>query len=325
MTRLWLTSLLIIALALFSPLLFLPKTDSVEPEPEPVVEPMDEPGEDSDMVFSVLGSDGLFEANMRDYLPGSVSAEMPALFETEALKAQSVAIRTYILNACSTTNPNHPEADVCTSPDCCKGWLSEVQLREKWGDSFEENFSRIDLSVRETDGQLLTYEGQAIQAVFHASSAGKTEDSASIWSDVPYLVSVDSPETEDTVANLVTTVTFTPDELAKLVLVARPGASINASTGSYLGATGRTDSGRVATVTLCEESFSGNEARRALGLRSTNFEATFDGEDYVFTVSGYGHGVGMSQQGANLLAKEGLNYKEILAHYYPGTDLLGTP
>ena len=328
MPRLLLTSLLILVLALFSPLLFLPRTEAHgEEAPPPVVSDLPEPspatGEaDTELAFTVLGPEGTFRTTMADYLPGAVAAEMPALFETEALRAQAVAIRTYILRGCAVSNPNHPEADVCVSPDCCKAWLPENQLREKWGGDYDVYFQKVVAAAADTDGQYLSYEGQAIQAVFHASSAGRTEDSAGVWSDVPYLVSVPSPETDETVEKLTTTVSFYPDELRECVLAARPQAQTAGAPESWLGNLTPTESGRVAQIQLCGETFTGTEARKCLGLRSTDFDVIWDGTSFVFTVRGYGHGVGMSQQGAELLAKEGLDYTEILAHYYPGTELI---
>ena len=327
MPRLLLTSLLILVLALFSPLLFLPRAGAAGDESPPAVTASPEtppaPGEsDARTAFTVLGPDGVFETTMGDYLAGAVAAEMPALFEPEALKAQAVAIRTYILHGREAGNPNHPQADVCVSPDCCKAWLSPEQLREKWGEDYAANLQKVSAAAADTDGQYLSYEGQAIQAVFHASSAGRTEDSGGLWSPVPYLVSVSSPETDETVQSLTTTVLLSPEELRACVLTARPGAEIAGDPAAWLGPVTYTGSGRVAALELCGESFTGTEARRCLGLRSTDFDAAYTGGSFVFTVRGYGHGVGMSQQGANLLAREGMDYREILAHYYPGTELI---
>ena len=207
-------------------------------------------------------------------------------------------------------------------PDCCKAWASPDQLSAKWGEDYSENLDRVSSAAADTDGQYLAYEGEVIQAVFHASSAGKTEASGGVWSDVPYLVSVDSPETAENVENLITSVQFTPEELRSLVLAARPEADFSAEISDWLGEISYTESGRVAEIVLCGQSFTGTQLRKCLGLRSTDLEAYFDGERFRFTVRGYGHGVGMSQHGANLLAEEGMDYAGILAHYYPGTELV---
>ncbi|MGE4353690.1 MAG: stage II sporulation protein D [Oscillospiraceae bacterium] len=326
MPRLWLTSLLIIVAALFAPLLFLPKEDEQYPEPETELSPapvtVPEAESDGDYVFTVLGEDGVFETCMSDYLPGAVAAEMPALFDEAALKAQTVALRTYIMRMCLTGNPKHPQADVCVDPNCCTAWLDAEALQEKWGDDYEKNLSKITSAVRTTDGEYLTYEGEPIQAVFHASSDGHTENSSSLWSPVPYLVSVDSPETEETVQNFVTEAVFSPDELRSAVLKAFPSADLSADPGTWLGATELNETGRVANITLGGVSITGNDARSLFGLRSTDFDLVYGDGKFTFTVRGYGHGVGMSQQGANLLAEEGMDYIEILDHYYPGTTLI---
>ncbi|MGI6029138.1 MAG: stage II sporulation protein D [Candidatus Heteroscillospira sp.] len=325
MPRLLLTSILLLAAALFSPLLFLPRT--AEPSALPTPAPAEETAPphavtDAGTALAVLGPDGVFDTDMEGYLVGAVAAEMPAAFHAEALQAQAVAIRTYILRACRMGNPTHPQADVCTDPGCCTAWLDEPALREKWGDAFEENFARVYAAVCGTDGQYLSYEGQPVQAVFHASSAGRTEDSAGVWSAVPYLVSVSSPETEENVKNLKTTVSLAPEQMRTLVLEKRPEAEFSPEPADWLGELVLTDTGRVAELTLCSETFTGTQLRACLGLRSTDFDAVYDGKNFVFTVRGYGHGVGMSQQGANLLAQSGMGWREILEHYYPGTELV---
>jgi len=325
LSRLMLTTLLILVIALFAPLLFLPGADDAHQPPLPAETAAPEPvlGRlDSDTPITVLGEDGVFDTTMAEHIVGSIAAEMPALFETEALKAQAVALRSYILRACAAGNPRHPQADVCVSSQCCKAWCSMDELREKWGEDFEENLRRVSSAAAETDGQYLSYEGEVIQAVFHASSAGKTEDSGGVWSAVPYLTSVESPETDETVKNLTTTVKLSPYELRKAITEQRGDMVFYGAEDTWLGDTVHTESGRVAEMEICGEAFSGAQLRQALSLRSTDFEAVYDGENFVFTVHGYGHGVGMSQHGANLLAEEGYSYGEILAHYYTGTELV---
>jgi stage II sporulation protein D len=246
-----------------------------------------------------------------DYLPGAVAAEMPASFGLEALKSQAVAIRTYLL-----TNTHHDSGQVCTDPGCCLAYMDEQALQAYWGDDFAENMALVRQAVAETDGEYLTYQGQPIQAVFHASSAGLTEDSAAVWAAQPYLISVTSPETEDTVPELVTTVTFTPQELAQALDIIT-----DADPSQWLQGVRLTDTGRVRAVLLCGQVYDGTALRAALGLKSTAFTVKWEGDAFVFTVSGSGHGVGLSQQGAKLLAADGLDYRAILAHYYPGTTL----
>ncbi len=318
MKKLYLASLPALVLALFSPLLILPRETAAAPAPAspPPSAQVVYAGTDSGAVLRLLGPEGVVETDMETYLLGAVAAEMPALFHQEALRAQAVALRTYALRAMEYVNPRHPEADVCADPSCCAGWLDEAALREKWGADYDVHFAKIASAVRATDGQYLSYEGQAVQAVFHAASAGRTAGSGELWAEAPYLVSVVSPETAETVQNLVTQVELTPAE----VLARLPAWSPDAAP---VGEMRRTASGRVERVELYGQTLTGQEARQLFGLRSADFDAAFDGARIVFTVRGYGHGVGMSQQGANLLAREGWDCAAILAHYYPGTELVG--
>ena len=269
---------------------------------------------DRGTALTVLTEGGAAAMTMADWLPGALAAEMPASFETEALKAQAVALRTFAL-----AGPRHENADVCADAGCCAAWLDEPALRQRWGDDFDQNMQRVQGAVRATDGQVLTYEGSPIQAAFHASSAGVTEASAAIWYPTPYLVSVPTPESTETVPGLVSDARFAPEELAAALDLDPAG-----DPAGWLGAVRLDEAGRVAGVDICGRSFTGKELRSRLGLRSTAFTVDWDGTGFVFTVSGYGHGVGMSQYGAQLYAAEGMGYADILAHYYPGT-VLSTP
>jgi len=262
--------------------------------------------------LTVLTADGPSEMTMAEYLPHAVAAEMPVSFGPEALKAQAVAARTYVLAA-----RRHPNADICTDSGCCLAYRTEAELRALWGAEYDSCMAAVTAAVTDTDGEILTYGGRPIQAVFHASSAGSTEDSAAVWSPVPYLIAVASPETADAVPELVTTAVFTPAELAGLLGLTDAGAP-----ETWLAGTERDDAGRVKYLRIAGQALSGAFVRGALGLRSTDFLVRYDDGVFVFTVEGYGHGVGMSQTGAKLLAAEGWTYDEILAHYYPGTELL---
>ena len=194
---------------------------------------------------------------------------------------------------------------------------------ENWGGAYEENMSKILSAVRSTDGQYLSYGGEAIEAVFHSSSAGKTEDSAELWSARPYLVSVDSPETAEDVPNYVTTVTVPCEDFAAKLSSLRPGADFSGEPALWLGPAAEDASGRVDSVEIGGAQFTGQELRELFSLRSTAFTLDYTVEGFLFTVTGFGHGVGMSQYGANVMAENGSGYREILAHYYPGTDARG--
>ena len=267
----------------------------------------------------VLTAEGLREMAMQDYLPGVVAAEMPAAFPEEALKAQAVAARTYALYCAASGK--HSGADVCTDPGCCQAWADEPTLRERWGDEYDAWAEKCRAAVAATEGVYLSYEGAPVFAAFHAASAGATEDSGRVWEARPYLRSVPSPESADTVPNFVTTLRCSALDLRDTLLSARPEADLTGAPESWLGELTRDESGRVDTLTLGGVPFRGTELRRLFSLRSAAFTLDWTGDGFLFTVTGSGHGVGMSQYGAAVMAEEGALYPEILAHYYPGTTL----
>lgn len=256
---------------------------------------------DSSTTIRVLMPDGEVQAmTLAEYLPGAVAAEMPVSFGEEALKAQAVAARSYVLAAHS-----HDNADICTNSACCLAWHEP-----------DADEAPAEAAVRATDGQVVTYNGRIVQAVFHASSLGATEDAAAVWSAQPYLVSVSSPENADNVPGLLSEAVFSPDELCEKL-----GLTPAGEPDTWLVGTVPDDAGRVAFLRIGGQALSGAFVRSALDLRSTDFDVSYDGTDFIFTVAGHGHGVGMSQYGAKLLAAQGFSYAEILAHYYPGTAL----
>ena len=310
-------ALLCVMLALLLPLLFS-GGGQAEPEAEREAEGAGEL--DSELAFTVLTEGEVKTVTMSDWLPGVVAGEMPASFEPEALKAQAVAARTYIMYAMGREKPAHPEADVCDDPGCCKAHSTDEALRENWGGDYDANMQKI-LSVRSTDGEYMSYGGEVIQAVFHSSSAGRTEDSAAIWQAEPYLVSVESPETADDVPNYVSSVTVSPEDFRETVLAAHPEAEFGEDPAFWLGAAVHDASGRVESVDIGGAQVPGTELRTLFELRSTAFALDYTAEGFLFTVTGYGHGVGMSQYGANVMAQDGADYEEILTHYYPGAEL----
>ena len=271
----------------------LPETPSPsvsEPEPE----------------LRLLAGEEILTLPLEEYILGVTAAEMPADFEPEALKAQAVAARTYALYRAK--GGRHEEAELCADPGCCQAWLSEEELRRRWGEDYAEKHRKIAAAVQATSGQILCCEGQAIFAAFHSSSAGRTEDCGAIWSELPYLKSVLSPEDADTVPNFVTTVERDALDFRDTLLYARPEADF---------------SGAPETFTVGGVTVTAQELRALCDLRSATFEVECEGETVTFYVTGYGHGVGMSQYGANVMAKEGASYREILEHYYPGTTVEG--
>ena len=270
---------------------------------------------------TVKNGDEVQEMDMQSYLVGVVAAEMPASFEPEALKAQSVAARSYALY-CAETGRHGDTAQVCTDFACCQAWSSEDTLRRNWGGSYDEKLEKIKTAVEATAGEYLCYDGAPVFAAFHSSSAGATEDCGAIWSARPYLISVDSPETAEEVPNYISSVELSALDFRDTVLYDRPDADFTGDESGWIGEITHDESGRVASAVLGGEKLSGTELRSLFSLRSTAFTLEYTGSSFLFTVTGFGHGVGMSQYGANVMAKSGADYREILAHYYPGTQLV---
>ncbi len=278
-----------------------------------------------DQNFSIEFKNGseISEISMAEYLIGAVAAEMPASFELGALQAQAVALRTYTLQKMlSGRSEAHPDADICSDSTCCAAWRSVEQLKENWGADFDTYYEKICNAVESTDGVCVTYEGQPAQAVFHSSSAGMTEESGAIWSaSLPYLVPVESPEDEKQVPNYVSEVSVSFSDFQETVNAMYPEADFDSAPQEWIGDIILTSSGRVDYVTIGGVQVSGTSLRSMFGLRSTAVQIDVTDSAVVFTVTGYGHGVGMSQYGANAMAEDGSSWQEILLWYYPGTEL----
>lgn len=272
--------------------------------------PWQRPAIPSAQTVRLLLSDGqVASLGLEDYIYGVVCAEMPASFEPEALKAQAVAARTYALRKLSS-GTHAPDAQLCADPACCQAYIARDP--ESWGDQAQVYGDKLRQAVSATAGEVLTQDGTLIDAVFHASSSGYTAPAQEVWgAAVPYLVSVSTPETVDNVPNLQEERAFTAQELESLLGSAK------------LGEVTYGDWGGVTAMEVGDKRLSGPEVRQRLGLRSARFTVEKRDGAFVFTTVGYGHGVGMSQQGANLMAKAGSDYREILGHYYPGTQLAG--
>lgn len=268
----------------------------------------------------VKHGDELLELPLEEYLVGVLAAEMPASFETEALKAQAVAARTYTLY-CAAAGKHEP-AQVCTDFSCCQAWKSRDAMQQDWGESFERYFARISEAINASAGEYLTYQGEPVFSAFHSSSAGFTESCGAIWSDLPYLVSVESPENDENVPGYTSYVELSPLDFRDTLLHACPQADFSGEENSWIGPVIPEKSGRVDSVELGGVLYSGTKLRELFSLRSTAFSLEYTGESFLFTVKGFGHGIGMSQYGANVLAAQGSDYTAILAHYYPGTTLV---
>ena len=279
------------------------------------------PGErDSAKTLRVQIQGEVQEMDMGTYLLGVLRAEMPASFEEEALKAQAIAARTYTLYRIrGGGSANHPDADACDDHTCCKAYINAEQAAANWGSMavyYEEKLAR---AVSETDGEVLLYDGVPILAVFFSSADGSTQGAGDVWmSDLPYLQSVSSPENEELVPNYYSTASFTAGEFRSLILQSYPDADLSGDAGTWVRDIMRNDSDYVASVTVGGIKMRGNDLRTALSLRSPSFTVEYKDNTFTFHVTGYGHGVGMSQYGANALAKEGYSAEEIVQHYFSG-------
>lgn len=262
--------------------------------------------------------------NAEDYLVGVLSAEMPALYEVEALKAQAVAARTYLAykmghGGCAT----HPGADICDRFDCCQAWDDWPAQQEKWGGEAQAYRDKLAGAVAATAGEVVVYQGQPIEALFHSMSGGRTENAEHVFSSAqPYLVGVDSPGEQEQPQYL-RTKSFANADFVGALNAAFPEAGLTETDlPAQFGDVTRYESGRVQRLRVGRVTVTGVQFRAALTLASANFSLSFQGDKVVVTTRGSGHGVGMSQVGANLLAAQGVGYREILQHYYTGVDIV---
>jgi len=310
------------AVAPFRGVVVPPVESPMEPPVETEEEPVRSVSEDGEQMLRVLREDAVEEMDLSRYLMGVVRAEMPASFPQEALKAQAVAARTYTLYKLRSGGNHSGMADLCTDHTCCQAWLDAEQARENWGEETDAYERKVEEAVRATDGQAILYEGEPILAVFHSSSAGLTRAAGDVWqSDLPYLRAVDSPEGGEDVPNYYSRVEFTAEAFRKTVLAAIPEAKLSGDAAGWLRNAVTDPAGSVETVEVGGVTVRGSRLRTVLGLRSACFTWETEGESLVFYVTGYGHGVGLSQYGAGKMAEEGADYREILTHYYSGATV----
>lgn len=261
----------------------------------------------------VLNGQTVQMMDMDAYLTGVLLAEMPADFHEQALMAQAVAARTCTLQ-CVQGRKKHEGNAICTDPGCCQAYMSPEDYRKEGGE--EEKIQKVSKAVAETTGAYLIYEGKLIEATYFSCSGGRTEDAVAVWgTDVPYLQSVESPG-EEQAESYTNTVTYTAEQLAKCL-----GRTLAGDPSVWLGQVTRTRGGGVATMVLAGITYTGIELRSLLDLYSTAFTMQAKDGCVVVTTYGRGHRVGMSQYGAQAMAEAGNDYKQILAYYYPGTEL----
>ncbi|WP_017726021.1 stage II sporulation protein D [Halalkalibacterium ligniniphilum] len=280
------------------------------------VEQLEHPGSDVSVHVYRSSSEKVEEVPLEDYVVGVVASEMPANFEVEALKAQALTARTYILQQMlQPADIELPEGAVVTDTVSHQVYHNDEELRELWGKEYEWKIARIREAVFSTQSQILTYEGEPITAAFFSTSNGYTENSEDYWlSPIPYLRSVESPWDQNSPR-------FTGEKIISVSeFQTKLGVTLPAD-GSVGTIVARTDGGRVATVNVSGKELSGREIRDLLGLDSSDFQWRRQGEEIVIETKGWGHGVGMSQYGADGMARGGSDYKEIVNHYYRGVTI----
>lgn len=301
----------LLASAIFGRMTTVREPEDVESDSLTATEPAS--GWDGEQRIMVLTDSGnVRQMRLNEYLAGVVLAEMPVDFEEEALKAQAVVARTYTCKR--SEHSKHEGADVCTDSGCCQGYRDLQEYLDAGGT--QEGVDKVRDAVASTDGTVLVYGGELIDATYFSCSGGTTEDAVAVWGqDVPYLQSVESPGEEDA-PRYSDQVSYTPENFRLLT-----GCGGEGSPSAWFGGVTYTQGGGVDTIQICGETFTGTELRAALSLRSTKFSIDLVDGQIVVTTMGFGHRVGMSQYGAQAMAESGSDYQEILEHYYVGALL----
>ena len=281
---------------------------------------------DESFTFKVRIGGEVRQVRMDEYLPGVLAAEMPASFPREALKAQAVAARSFILYrlAHPPADGVHDDAALCSDPAHCKGWtdiLDPDTAKARYGAAAQIFVEKLVDAVHSTDGEVMVYDGEPILAAFHAISGGRTENAADVWGGgAPYLVSVESPGEEDA-EKYASLVVYSADEYRERLETLCGKGELEGDAAQYIQNIERSEAGGVICAQVGGKTVTGTAVRQALALNSTDFTVGVQGDEVRISVRGYGHGVGMSQYGARAMALDGAGYEEILTHYYAGTKL----
>lgn len=259
--------------------------------------------------------DTVMDMNLHDYTICAVAGEMPATFELEALKAQAVAARTYTLSHLKSGLGHNNAAHVCTYYGCCQAYVSIDQMKKNWGTNFEEKYDKIKKAVEETDGLVMLYNNCPITVFYFSTSNGYTDACQDVFTkNLPYYKCVESPG-EETAPNFYSFVKVGYNEM---LYTLSTKLSVNITKEELINSTSisRTAGGRVAKINFNGQTVKGTQIRTSFGLRSADFYLSFNDDFVLIEVYGNGHGVGMSQLGANYMAQNSKTFKEILLHYY---------
>lgn len=250
------------------------------------------------------------EIDLEEYLVGVVAAEMPASFHEEALKAQAVAARSYAMYKINNSNREYDLVTDVTN----QSYITKEEMHSKWNNEFDKYFKKISKAVNDTKNEVIYYDDEIIEAFYFSMSNGYTEEASLVFKEKePYLTSVESSWDNDGLNGFIKEQVFTKTEFCEKLNISCE--AINVSNVE------RTSSNRVNKITINNMEFIGTKLRKILNLRSTDFNITVSDSAVIITTHGYGHGVGMSQYGANGMAKEGYNYQDILKYYYTGIEI----
>ncbi|ABR46589.1 Sporulation stage II, protein D firmicutes [Alkaliphilus metalliredigens QYMF] len=326
MRRIFFTVIAFAVATLLIPMLIIRSCDLSTPEEDKSRDPA---VVESDLKVNVYNHDTgeIMELSLEDYVTNVVAAEVPAAFEVEAIKAQAVAARTFTIWRRylygEEGHPNYPGAILSTSHRDSQEWLSEEQLLERHGSRWMNDYwPKIQEAVEETQGVIMTYNMQPIEPLYHSTSGGMTENSEDVFaSAVPYLRSVSSPYEERSPV-LIDEKIVSIKEFIDTIKDRYPRIELNQSNlDRQIDILERSSGGRITRIKVGSEELTGREIREFFELRSADFEMNFSQNNVTFITKGYGHGVGMSQWGANGMAEQGYSFEKILEHYYQGVTL----
>lgn len=264
--------------------------------------------------------DKIESIDSEEYILGVVAAEMQADYDIEAIKAQALASYTFAYFRHMQNSEQGNEYDITNDTANDQGYLDSVGRQAKWGDKYAEYEEKVVSAVKSIKNQLIVYKNAPILAAYHAISCGNTERATNVWNtDYPYL------QSENSIGDL-----LSPDFLSEVKLTTENftaklrelGCEVTGEPSKYIGKIAKSDAGYVTNITLGGKKFTGDKIRETFSLRSASFDLIFKEDTFIFTVSGYGHGVGMSQFGANYMAEQGSTYDEIISAYYRGVKIV---
>ncbi len=287
---------------------------ATEKEPETTTQETETTASET-VSLTVSATGKVTEMSVEEYVYGVVCAEMPASFHTEALKAQAVACYTY-LKWLKENADNSDEGDITDSASVHQAYITEDELRERWGTSYDIYSEKVKNAVESVLFEFLTYKGETAMTVFHGLSPGRTVSASQIWkTDVPYLKSVTAPG-DSLSPDITEEITLTEKDFVKPFKTAD-----EKDADSIFKSIKENENGFVSEISFGKDTLSPTDLRSAYGLKSPHFKAEKTEKGILLTVYGKGHGVGMSQYSADYMARQGSTYKEILAHFYEGTVL----